>query len=474
VIPVILSGGVGSRLWPLSRGMYPKQLLCLADPTLSMLQQTVSRTTGIADIGPSVIVCNQEHRFMVGEQLQQIGITDAQILLEPEGRNTAPAIALAALSVAAKKPNELMLVMPADHVIGDLKAFHESIKRASVLAEEGGLVTFGIVPTGPETGYGYIKAGVAHGSQGFAVAEFKEKPDQQTAQSYIDSGDYYWNGGIFVFTASSYLEELKRFEPKVYGAAERAMAKAAPDLDFIRIDEAAFAESPSISIDYAVMEKTAKAKVVPLDAGWNDVGSWSALWDVSSKDKNGNAISGDVIVADTRNSHIYSENKLVAVVGVDNLVVVETDDAVLVTDRDHSQNVKAIVNQLESLKRTQISHHRKVYRPWGWYDSIDSGDRFQVKRIQVKPGAGLSVQMHHHRAEHWVVVSGEAEVLNGDQTVLLKENQSTFIPIATKHSLRSPSETNILEIIEVQSGSYLGEDDIVRFEDNYGREGSTK
>jgi mannose-1-phosphate guanylyltransferase/mannose-6-phosphate isomerase len=474
VIPVILSGGVGSRLWPLSRGMYPKQLLCLTDPTLSMLQQTVSRSVGLENIGPSVIVCNQEHRFMVGEQLQQAGIKDAQILLESEGRNTAPAIALAAFSVAAKNPNELMLVMPADHVIGDLAAFQASIKRASVLAEEGSLVTFGIVPQGPETGYGYIKAGVAAGDGGFVVAEFKEKPDQQTAQRYLESGDYYWNGGIFVFSASSYLQELKRFEPKVYDAAERAMSKAMPDLDFIRIDEAAFAESPSISIDYAVMERTDKAKVVALDAGWNDVGSWSALWDVSDKDENGNVISGDVIVADTRNSHIYSENKLVAVVGVDNLVVVETDDAVLVTDRDHAQNVKAIVNQLESLKRTQISHHRKVYRPWGWYDSIDSGDRFQVKRIQVKPGARLSVQMHHHRAEHWVVVRGEAEVLNGEHTVLLKENQSTYIPIATKHSLRNPSETHILEIIEVQSGSYLGEDDIVRFEDNYGRAGSTK
>ncbi|MBL4670966.1 MAG: mannose-1-phosphate guanylyltransferase/mannose-6-phosphate isomerase [Arenicella sp.] len=473
VIPVILSGGVGSRLWPLSRGKYPKQFLCLVDPKLSMLQQTVGRSIGIDGIGPSVIVCNQEHRFMVGEQLQQVGIKDAQILLESEGRNTAPAIALAALSVAEKNPNELMLVMPADHVIRDLDAFHKAINVASALAKEGSLVTFGIVPQGPETGYGYIKAGVGKDG-GFDVAEFKEKPDKKTAQQYIESGDYYWNGGIFVFTASAFLEELKRFEPEVYDAAEKAMSKAIPDLDFIRIDEVAFASSPSISIDYAVMERTAKAKMVALDAGWNDVGSWSALWDVSDKDENGNAITGDVIVVDTRNSHIYSENKLVSVVGVDNLVVVETDDEVLVTDRDHSQNVKAIVNQLESLKRTQISHHRKVYRPWGWYDSIDSGDRFQVKRIQVKPGAKLSVQMHHYRAEHWVVVRGMAEILNGEQTIVLKENQSTYIPIGAKHSLRNPSETEVLEIIEVQSGSYLGEDDIVRFEDNYGRAGTNK
>jgi len=468
MIPVVLSGGVGSRLWPLSRGMYPKQFLCLADPNLSMLQQTVSRSVGIDDIGPSVIVCNQEHRFMVGEQLQQIGVTDAQILLEPEGRNTAPAIALAALTVAAKDPNELMLVMSADHVIRDLGAFHETVKVASVLAKEGSLVTFGIVPQGPETGYGYIKAGAAVGG-GFDVAEFKEKPDQATARQYIDSGDYYWNGGIFVFTASAFLQELKIFEPQVYEAAEKAMSKATPDLDFIRIDEAAFASSPSTSIDYAVMERTAKAKVVPLDAGWNDVGSWSALWDVSDKDENGNAITGDVIVVDTRNSHIYSESKLVSVVGVENLIVVETDDAVLVTDRDHSQNVKEIVNQLESLKRTQISHHRKVYRPWGWYDSIDSGASFQVKRIQVRPGAKLSVQKHHYRAEHWVVVKGVADVRNGDSTMTLSENESTYIRIGAIHSLSNPSLTDVLEIIEVQTGSYLGEDDIVRYEDQYGR-----
>lgn len=467
--PVILSGGVGSRLWPLSRGMYPKQLLCLVDEELSMLQQTVQRSIDIEGVRPSVIVCNEKHRFMVGEQLQQIDINDALILLEPEGRNTAPAIALAAFAIAEKDPNEVMLVMSADHVIADVHSFHKSIDCASRLAKKGNLVTFGIVPQGPETGYGYIKASNALDNGGYDVAEFKEKPDLLTAQKYVGSGDYYWNGGIFVFTASSYLEELKRFEPEIYAAAEKSMSSATPDLDFVRIDQAAFSASPSISIDCAVMEKTNKAKVVPLDVGWNDVGSWSALWDVSEKDGNGNAVSGDVIVSDTRNSHIYSESKLVSVVGMENVVVVETDDAVLVTDRDHAQNVKAIVSQLEMLERTQVNHHRKVYRPWGWYDSIDVGDGFQVKRIQVKPGAKLSVQMHHHRAEHWVVIKGIAEVLNGDVTSRLTENQSTYIPIGTKHALGNPSDADVLEIIEVQTGSYLGEDDIVRFDDVYGR-----
>lgn len=472
MISVILSGGVGSRLWPLSRGMYPKQLLCLADETLSMLQQTVLRVDGLAE--STLIVCNEQHRFMVGEQLNQINRSNNKIILEPEGRNTAPAIALAAFLVAQTDPNEVMLVMPADHVILDVERFHEAAESASKLAVEGGVVTFGIVPQGPETGYGYIKAGKAVKYGGFSVAEFKEKPALEIAQEYVASGDYYWNGGIFVFTAKAYLEELKMFEPEVYDAVEKSINGATPDLDFIRIDERAFGVSPSVSIDYAIMERTNRANVVPLDAGWSDVGSWSALWDVSKKDVNGNAIKGDVLMSNTRNSHIYSENKLVATVGVENLVIVETDDAILVTHRDESQNVKAVVSQLESMGRKQVSHHRKVYRPWGWFDSIDSGDRFQVKRIQVKPGAKLSVQMHYHRAEHWVVVRGTAEVLNGEETTLLRENESTYIPIGTTHALRNPSETQMLEIIEVQSGSYLGEDDIVRFEDDYGRAGTTK
>lgn len=472
--PVVLSGGIGSRLWPLSRGMYPKQLLALADAELSMLQQTILRVEDISDIEPAVIVCNEEHRFMVGEQLQQIDQSDAVILLEPEGRNTAPAIALAAFHVARMSPQEVMLVMPADHVIGDQAGFQQAIQVASEQAKEGGLVTFGIVPHGPETGYGYIKAGSKLAEQLFAVSEFKEKPSQDVAQQYFESGDYYWNGGIFIFTAESYLDELKEYSPQVYAAAERAYEGSQTDLDFLRVDSEAFSASPSISVDYAVMEKTNRAYVVPLDVGWNDVGSWSALWDVSEKDQDGNAIQGDALLHDTSNTHIYAENKLVAAVGVQDMIIVATDDAVMVTTRDAAQNVKKIVERLKDLNRSQAVHHRKVYRPWGWYDSVDAGDRFQVKRILVKPGARLSVQMHHHRAEHWVVVKGKAEVLNGEKTFILEENQSTYIPIGVTHALKNPSTEEPLEIIEVQSGSYLGEDDIVRFDDNYGRAGTSK
>lgn len=468
MIPVILSGGVGSRLWPLSRGMYPKQLLPLADDSLSMLQQTAQRTQGIVNMSAPLVVCNEQHRFMVGEQLQQIGFNGCNILLEPEGRNTAPAIALAALTIARQNPDEVMLVMPADHVIANIDGFQAAIATAGELAQSGNLVTFGIVPQGAETGYGYIKAGKMSDG-GFDVAEFKEKPSKDTAQQYVESGEYYWNGGIFVFTAASYLAELEKYAPDIYSAAQAAVDGAQPDLDFIRVDAKAFAQSPSISIDYAVMENTHKAKMLPLDVGWNDVGSWSALWDVSAKDECGNAIKGDVLLHDTHNSHIYAETKLVSAVGVQDLIIVETDDSVLVTNRACAQDVKEIVRQLKAADRSQVNHHRKVYRPWGWYDSIDSGNRFQVKRIQVKPGAKLSVQMHHHRAEHWVVVKGTAEVTNGDDTFLLKENESTYIPIGVTHALRNPSSSQPLEIIEVQSGSYLGEDDIVRFEDHYGR-----
>lgn len=472
MIPVVLSGGVGSRLWPLSRGMYPKQLLPLVDGDLSMLQQTVLRTSNIEGVKAPIVVCNEEHRFMVGEQLQQVGIGGASILLEPEGRNTAPAIALAAFT--ASHEDELLLVMPADHVVRDVSAFQAAVSDAAQLAAKGGLITFGIVADTPETGYGYIKAGSQAEHGGYVVDEFKEKPDAETAAAYIASGDYYWNGGIFVFTASSYLNELERLAPEVYKAAQKATSSVRNDLDFIRIDEEAFAASPDISIDYAVMERTDKAQVVPLDAGWNDVGSWSALWDVADKDPNGNALHGDVITHDTKNSYIYSGGKLISTVGVQDLVVVETADAVMVADKSKAQNVKEIVKQLKTEKRPQASHHRKVYRPWGWYDSIDAGKRFQVKRIQVKPGAKLSVQKHYHRAEHWVVVKGTAEVLNGDETMLLQENESAYIPIGTTHALRNPSENEPLEVIEVQSGSYLGEDDIVRLEDNYGRVGTSK
>jgi mannose-1-phosphate guanylyltransferase len=352
--------------------------------------------------------------------------------------------------------------------------FQNAVVIAAKQAKAGALVTFGIVPTSAETGYGYIRAGEPVGQGAYSVADFKEKPNAANAQHYLDSGDYYWNGGIFVFTAKSYLEELKLFAPDVYDCAQRAITGVQADLDFMRVDAEEFAKSPNISIDYAVMEQTARAAMVPLAAGWNDVGSWSALWELSDKDQNGNSVKGDVLLHDTHNSHIYAEDKLVSAVGVQDLIIVSTSDAVMVTSRDQAQNVKAIVSQLTDQGRSQASHHRKVYRPWGWYDSIDSGERFQVKRIQVKPGARLSVQMHNHRAEHWVVVKGQAEVLNGEKTFLLEENQSTYIPIGTTHALRNPSDTEPLEIIEVQSGSYLGEDDIVRFEDNYGRAGTTK
>ena len=468
VIPVILSGGVGSRLWPLSRGMYPKQLLPLAHAQWSMLQQTVQRIGSLENVEPGIVVCNEEHRFMVGEQLQQLSYAGAAILLEPRGRNTAPAIALAAMHALADHADPVLLVMPADHVIADQAAFEAAVKVAVELAEKGHLVTFGVVPKKPETGYGYIKGGATVGA-GYRVAEFKEKPSLEIAEQYVASGDYYWNGGIFAFRALAYLTELQLFSPDIYTAARQAIDKAELDLDFVRVDAASFAQSPSISIDYAVMEQTDKAVVVPLSAGWDDVGSWSALWDVSAKDANGNAVHGDVLLHDTRNCHIHTGNRLVSAVGVEDLIIVATDDAVMVTRRDQAQHVKKIVELLKAEGRSQVSHHRKVYRPWGWYDSIDSGERFQVKRIQVNPGARLSVQMHHHRAEHWVVVKGVAEVLNGEDTRLLQENESTYIPIGVTHALRNPSETEVLEIIEVQSGSYLGEDDIVRFEDRYGR-----
>jgi len=469
MIPVILSGGSGSRLWPLSRDMYPKQFLPLIDPEFSMLQQTALRTQEIVGVQAPIVICNETHRFMVGEHLQQIGIKDAAILLEPEGRNTAPAIALAAFKILQNNPDEVLLVMPADHVIEDLDSFLKVLGQAERLAQLDHLLTFGIVPTAPETGYGYIRAGESIDRWAYQVSEFKEKPDLKSAEQYIRAGNYYWNGGIFVFTAKAYLAELQKYAPEVYQAAAQAMAGAKADLDFIRVDVEAFLKSPSISIDYAVMENTDKAAVLPLDAGWSDIGSWPALWDVLDKDQNGNVIHGDVLLHDVTNCYAYAETKLVSLVGLQDLIVVETDDAVLVMHKNRAQDINEIVKQLKGSERTQTRHHRKVYRPWGWYDSVDVGQCFQVKRIQVNPGARLSVQMHRHRAEHWVVVKGQAEVLNGEQTVNLEENQSTYIPIGVTHALHNPSDTEPLEIIEVQSGSYLGEDDIVRFEDSYGR-----
>ncbi len=461
--PVILSGGSGTRLWPLSREAYPKQFLPLAGE-LTMLQATWKRVAPIAARGP-LVIANEEHRFVAAEQLQQVGAEPAAIILEPVGRNTAPAIAVAALEATRDGGDALLLVLPSDHVINNETAFRSAVQAAAAAAEAGKLVTFGIVPTGPETGYGYIKAADGHGLR--AVERFVEKPDLGTATRYVSSGQYYWNSGMFLFKASRYLQELERFQPAMLAGSRQAWQQARRDADFTRLDKEAFTAVPSDSIDYAVMEKTADAVVIPLDAGWNDVGSWTALRDVSQQDGDGNAHQGDVIAIDCRNTYAYAQ-RLVALVGLDDVVVVETDDAVLVGKADRMQEVKTVVAQLKAEGRSEATWHRKVYRPWGAYDSIDNGERFQVKRITVKPGGTLSLQMHHHRAEHWIVVSGTAEVTRGDEVILLSENQSTYIPLGVTHRLRNPGKLP-LELIEVQSGSYLGEDDIVRFEDTYGR-----
>lgn len=461
--PVILSGGSGTRLWPLSREAYPKQFLPLAGE-LTMLQATWQRVAPLAARGP-LVIANEEHRFVAAEQLQQAGAEPAAIILEPVGRNTAPAIAVAALEATRDGADALLLVLPSDHVITDEATFRNAVQAAASAAEAGKLVTFGIVPTGPETGYGYIKAA---GGQGLrAVERFVEKPDLETATGYVSSGQYYWNSGMFLFKASRYLQELERFQPEMLARSRQAWQQARRDADFTRLDKDAFTAVPSDSIDYAVMEKTADAVVIPLDAGWNDVGSWTALRNVSQQDGDGNAHQGDVIAIDCRNTYAYAQ-RLVAMVGLDDVIVVETDDAVLVGKADRMQEVKTVVAQLKAEGRSEATWHRKVYRPWGAYDSIDNGERFQVKRITVKPGGTLSLQMHHHRAEHWIVVSGTAEVTRGSEVILLSENQSTYIPLGVTHRLRNPGKLP-LELIEVQSGSYLGEDDIVRFEDTYGR-----
>lgn len=463
LIPVILSGGSGTRLWPLSRSAYPKQFLPLVGDD-TMLQATAKRVAALTENAP-LVVSNNDHRFMVAEQLRAIKRPASSILLEPEGRNTAPAIALAAIAATQANPDAILLVLPSDHVIRNEQAFHEAVKKALPATEKGQLVTFGIVPTAPETGYGYIKAEGGNDIQ--AVQEFVEKPDQSKAQTYLASGQYYWNSGMFLFKASDYLNELKAFRPEMIAACEKAFAQAKRDEDFIRIDAESFAACPSDSIDYAVMEKTSHASIVPLDAGWSDVGSWSALWAVSDQDPQGNAHHGDVIAIDCQNSYAHGD-KLIAMIGLDDVVVVDTDDAVMVGHRDHMQKIKQVVAEIKKSERPHAVWHRKVYRPWGAYDSIDSGERFQVKRITVKPGGTLSLQMHHHRAEHWIVVSGTAKVTKGDETILLTENQSTYIPLGVTHRLENPGKLP-LELIEVQSGSYLGEDDIVRFEDKYGR-----
>jgi mannose-1-phosphate guanylyltransferase / mannose-6-phosphate isomerase len=469
IYPVVLSGGVGTRLWPLSRALMPKQLMPLVTER-TMLQDTVLRVAGWPSLMPPLIVCGNEHRFLVAEQMREIGLAPLGILLESVGRNTAPAVAAAAHYLMAIDPDAVILVLPADHVIDKVEAFSAAVTLAAQMVMDGALATFGIVPQRPETGYGYIKRGkVAIGSgQCYGVERFVEKPDRATAQAFVDDGEYYWNSGMFLFRAERYLSELNKFAPDIASASEVAVRLGYRDLDFCRLDEASFSNCPSDSIDYAVMERTSHAVVVPSDIGWSDVGSWSALCEVKGGDEQGNVLRGDVYVDGVSNSLVRAENRIVAVVGVQDLVVVETRDAVLVAHKDQVQRVKQIVEHLKSTKRTEHLHHTRVYRPWGYYEGIDSGDRFQVKRITVSPGEKLSMQMHHHRAEHWVVVSGTARVTCGDKVSLLSENESTYIPIGMTHRLENPGKLP-LHIIEVQSGSYLGEDDIVRFDDIYKR-----
>ncbi len=466
ITPVLLSGGIGSRLWPVSREAHPKQFQPLAGE-LSMLQETLARTRDLAAAAP-LVVCNEDHRFMVAEQLRQLGITPGALILEPQGRNTAPAVALAALHAAGADPDALLLVLPADHVIRDVPAFIEAVGKALPAAADGRLMTFGVVPSSPETGYGYIKCGASAGDGLYDLERFVEKPDAATAAQYLASGDYLWNSGMFLLGAAAYLEELGRHAPQILEACRAAMSGAQVDMDFIRPDADAFAACPSDSIDYAVMEHTARGGVVSLDCGWSDVGAWSALWEVAQRDDAGNAARGDVLLDNCSNSYFYSDSRLVAATGVEDIVVVETADAVLVAARDRVQDVKNIVQALKKGQREEVSLHREVFRPWGSYESLVSAERFQVKRIVVKPGAALSLQMHHHRAEHWIVVHGTAEVTCGDKVFMLAEDESTYIPLGHQHRLANPGKIP-LELIEVQSGTYLGEDDIVRFEDHYGR-----
>ena len=467
MIPIIMSGGTGSRLWPLSRQLNPKQFLPLADASMSMLQATIKRLEGL-DIELPRLICNEEHRFLAAEQMRKLNMEDAQILLEPVGRNTAPAVALAALQAVTDGSDPVLLILAADHLIQDEAGFRQSVEVALPFAEAGKLVSFGVVPTHPETGYGYVQKGASEGPGGYKVAKFVEKPDLDTAKDYLLSGDFYWNSGMFMFRASRYLEELEKFRPDILAVCRKAIAHSSQDMIFTRIDKEAFVACPEDSIDYAVMEKTADAVVVPLDVGWSDIGSWSALWEVSEKDESGNVFKGDVLSEKTSGTYVHAEHRLVATVGVEDLVIVETKDAIMVAHKSQTQEVKRIVEQLKREDRCEYVNHREVYRPWGVYDSIDNGQRYQVKRITVKPGAKLSVQMHHHRAEHWIVVCGTARVTNGDETYMVTENQSTYIPIGQVHSLENPGVIP-LELIEVQSGSYLGEDDIIRFADNYGR-----
>lgn len=466
ILPVIMAGGTGCRLWPLSRHQFPKQFLKLFGEQ-SMLQATVNRLAPL-DTLPQVVICNEVHRFSVAEQLRLGGHSKGKIILEPVGRSTAPAIAVAALQTISEGIDPLLLVLTTDQLIQDEKTFRAAVQEGVRHAEKGALATFGIVPSSPESCYGYIRRGHSIDQAAYEVDAFVEKPPLEVAEEYVESGEYYWNSGMFLFRASTYLSELKQHRPEIYSACERALANTTTDLDFLRLNQAAFEQCASESIDVAVMEKTNNAIVVPMDCGWSDIGNWSALWQVSPKDEFGNAFSGDVLSIDTKNTYVYSEDKLIATVGIEDLAIIDTKDALLVTHQSHVQKVKAIVADLVAKNRDEYKHHREVYRPWGQYDLIDCGEGFQVKRITLKPGARLSVQIHQHRAEHWVVVSGNAKVTIDGEESILTANQSTYIPVGAIHALENPGN-EALEIIEIQSGSYLGEDDIIRLEDSYGR-----
>jgi mannose-1-phosphate guanylyltransferase/mannose-6-phosphate isomerase len=467
IIPVILSGGSGTRLWPLSRKEHPKQYLPLAGDN-TMLQETILRLNGLDNLADPIIICNVNHRFIVAEQCQQIGIKNPVILLEPVGRNTAPAIAAAALQSLKYLGDSILLVLSADHVIKDVGAFHQAINIANQQAQSGKLVAFGIVATDANTGYGYIKSSKENDKSVYKVEEFIEKPDLKTAEFYLEQGSYLWNSGMFMFQVSTFIDELTTHAPNIVALVNNAVNNATQDLDFIRLEKQAFESSPSDSIDYALMEKSNNVVVVQLDAQWSDIGSWPALYDIGTKDRQGNVIKGDVIIQDTTNTYIKADHHMVAVMGVDNLIIIDTPDATFIATQDKAQEVKNIVEFLQVSGRYESNIHRKVYRPWGWYDSIESGEHFQVKRLYIKPGARLSLQMHHKRAEHWVVVSGTATVTNGEQIFRLYKGESTYIPLAITHALENQTNKP-LEIIEVQSGVYLGEDDITRFEDVYGR-----
>ena len=465
IVPIILSGGSGTRLWPLSRKLHPKQFIDLVNDT-TLFQDTILRLP--KDAANPLIICNEEHRFLAAEQLRQINKESNGIILEPIGKNTAPAIALAALKFINNGEDPLLLVLSADHLIQNINTFHQSIKIAEKLAEKDKLVTFGIVPDKAETGYGYIKANIDNTADYYKIQSFTEKPNQEDAQKYLDSGNYLWNSGMFMFKASVYLQELEKFEPEILSSCKKSCQTEYKDKDFIRLNNDEFYQCPEQSVDYAVMEYTKDGVVVPLDANWSDIGSWNALWDAKNKDKDGNVSEGDVILDGVKNTYTYSSNRLVSVIGISDLVIVDTQDALLVADKKYSQNIKNIVDQLKKNNRPEADNHRKVFRPWGYYDSIDADDGFQVKRILVNPGAKLSLQKHEHRAEHWVVVKGVAKVTCGEKIFSLKENQSTYIPKGEVHRLENQEGID-LEIIEIQTGDYLGEDDIIRLEDDYQR-----